>query len=83
MNISNINVRICTELCLVLCNLFVGVHPDHQIVAHSLGLAAQPLFPRAGVYIVYSTRDEDPTFFSTDPDPAQLKKNSGSDLKSE
>ena len=30
------------------------------------------------------TRDEDPTFFSTDPDPAQLKKNSGSgfDLKS-
>ena len=23
-------------------------------------------------------RDEDPTFFSTDPDPAQLKKNSGS-----
>ena len=30
------------------------------------------------------TRDEDPTFFSTDPDPAQMKKNSGSgsDLKS-
>ena len=33
-------------------------------------------------------RDEDPEFFSTDPDPAQLKKNSGSgsdsgsDLKS-
>ena len=33
--------------------------------------------------LVY-TRDEDPEFFSTDPDPAQLKKNSdfGSDLKS-
>ena len=28
------------------------------------------------------TRDEDPEFFSTDPDPDQLKKNSGSDLKS-
>ena len=29
-------------------------------------------------------RDEDPEFFSPDPDPAQLKKNSGSgsDLKS-
>ena len=28
------------------------------------------------------TRDEDPTFFSTDPDPAQLEKYFGSDLKS-
>ena len=28
------------------------------------------------------SRDEDPTFFSTDPDPAQLEKYSGSDLKS-
>ena len=28
------------------------------------------------------TRDEDPEFFSTDPDPAQLEKFSGSDLKS-
>ena len=28
------------------------------------------------------SRDEDPEFFSTDPDPAQLIKNSGSDLKS-
>ena len=27
------------------------------------------------------TRDENPEFFSTDPDPAQLKKNSGSVLK--
>ena len=34
--------------------------------------------------IVFSpkNRDEDPEFFSTDPDPAQLKKKSGSDLKS-
>ena len=33
---------------------------------------------------MHVTRDEDPTFFSTDPDPAQLKKKSGSgsDLKS-
>ena len=31
---------------------------------------------------VNSDRDEDPTFFSMEPDPAQLKKNSGSDLKS-
>ena len=31
-------------------------------------------------YTLY--RDEDPTFFSTDPDPAQLEKYSGSDLKS-
>ena len=30
--------------------------------------------------IIY--RDEDSEFFSTDPDPTQLKKNSGSDLKS-
>ena len=28
-------------------------------------------------------RDEDPTFFSTDPDLAQLKKNSGSDSRSD
>ena len=28
------------------------------------------------------SRDEDPTFFSMDPDPAQLGKKSGSDLKS-
>ena len=27
-------------------------------------------------------RDEDPTFFSTDPDPAGKKCGSGSDLKS-
>ena len=35
-------------------------------------------------YIQLKYRDEDPEFFSTDPDPAQLKKNSGSgsDLKS-
>ena len=26
------------------------------------------------------SRDEDPTFFSTDPDPAKLEKYSGSDL---
>ena len=40
--------------------------------------------------IVHKTRDEDPTYFSTDPDPdpAQLERNygsgsdSGSDLKS-
>ena len=34
--------------------------------------------------IIKKTRDEDPELFSTDPDPAQLKKNSGSgsDLKS-
>ena len=39
------------------------------------------MFTAKMFHLIY-TRDEDPTFFSTDPDPAQLKKNSGSDLKS-
>ena len=32
--------------------------------------------------LIVNSRDDYPEFFSTDPDPAQLKKNSGSDLKS-
>ena len=43
-----------------------------------------PVFGRNQIQnYVLQTRDEDPTFFSTDPDPAQLKKKSesGSDLK--
>ena len=33
-------------------------------------------------FYILLTRDEDPIFFSTDPDPAQPEKYSGSDLKS-
>ena len=45
-------------------------------------VALSPSFSAAVLLWIHLFRDEDPEFFSTDPDPAQLKKNSGSDLKS-
>ena len=39
-----------------------------------------PLLKKSSGNTYLKIRDEDPTFFSTDPDPAQLEKYSGSDI---
>ena len=48
-------------------------------------MRGEPLKDKRGKYSNFDfpgVRDEDPIFFSTDPDPAKLEKYSGSDLKS-